>query len=78
MENLAVLRASEFGDDGSQPMTRSSSLTATLKELMAVFEKFSARADEDTMIPRYMTGANTLWWRWPYVVWPVHVDLQRR
>jgi len=28
-------------------------------ELMAVFEKFSARADEDTMIPRYMTGENT-------------------
>jgi hypothetical protein len=26
---------------------------------MAVFEKFSARADEDTMIPRYMTGENT-------------------
>jgi 8-oxo-dGTP pyrophosphatase MutT (NUDIX family) len=25
-------------------------------ELMQVFEKFSARADEDTMIPRYMTG----------------------
>jgi hypothetical protein len=28
-------------------------------ELMAVFEKFSARADEDTMIPRYMSGENT-------------------
>jgi hypothetical protein len=28
-------------------------------ELMAVFEKFSARADEDTMIPRYMTGENS-------------------
>lgn len=28
-------------------------------ELMGVFEKFSARADEDTMIPRYMTGENT-------------------
>lgn len=25
-------------------------------ELMNVFEKFAARADEDTMIPRYMTG----------------------
>ena len=24
-----------------------------------MFEKFSARADEDTMIPRYMTGENT-------------------
>ena len=29
------------------------------QELMAVFEKFSARADEDTMIPRYMSGENT-------------------
>lgn len=28
-------------------------------ELMAVLEKFSARADEDTMIPRYMTGENS-------------------
>lgn len=28
-------------------------------ELMAVFEKFSARADEDTMIPRYMTGESS-------------------
>jgi hypothetical protein len=28
-------------------------------ELMAVFEKFSARADEDTMLPKYMTGENT-------------------
>lgn len=28
-------------------------------ELMAVFEKFSARADEDTMIPKYMTGEHT-------------------
>ena len=28
-------------------------------ELMGVFEKFSARADEDTMIPRYMTGEHT-------------------
>ncbi len=27
-------------------------------ELMAVFEKFSARADEDTMIPKYMTGGH--------------------
>ena len=29
------------------------------QELMGVFEKFSARADEDTMIPRYMSGENT-------------------
>jgi hypothetical protein len=28
-------------------------------ELMAVFEKFSARADEDTMIPRYMSGESS-------------------
>jgi hypothetical protein len=28
-------------------------------ELMAVFDKFSARADEDTMLPRYMSGENT-------------------
>jgi hypothetical protein len=28
-------------------------------ELLTVFEKFSARADEDTMIPRYMTGEST-------------------
>ena len=26
------------------------------QELMSVFEKFTQRADEDTMIPRYMTG----------------------
>ena len=26
---------------------------------MAVFEKFSERADEDTMIPKYMTGGHT-------------------
>jgi hypothetical protein len=28
-------------------------------ELMSVFDKFSARADEDTMLPRYMSGENT-------------------
>jgi hypothetical protein len=28
-------------------------------ELMAVFEKFSSRADEDTMLPKYMTGEHT-------------------
>jgi len=28
-------------------------------ELMSVFEKFSARADEDTMIPRYMSGESS-------------------
>ena len=33
--------------------------SSNANELMGVFEKFSARADEDTMIPRYMTGENT-------------------
>lgn len=50
-------QSSEF-NDGSQPLTffQPSSNAA---ELMAVFEKFSARADEDTMIPRYMTGESS-------------------
>lgn len=30
--------------------------SSNANELMAVFEKFSSRADEDTMIPRYMSG----------------------
>jgi hypothetical protein len=29
------------------------------QELMQVFEKFASRADEDTMLPRYMTGEAT-------------------
>lgn len=29
------------------------------QELMSVFEKFASRADEDTMLPRYMTGEAT-------------------
>lgn len=33
--------------------------SSNASELMAVFEKFSSRADEDTMIPRYMTGEST-------------------
>ena len=33
--------------------------TSNANELMAVFDKFSARADEDTMLPRYMSGGNT-------------------
>ena len=33
--------------------------SSNANELMAVFEKFSTRADEDTMIPRYMTGEST-------------------
>lgn len=33
--------------------------TSNAQELMGVFEKFSERADEDTMIPKYMTGEHT-------------------
>lgn len=47
-------QSSEF-NDGSQPLTFFQP-GSNAQELMAVFEKFSARADEDTMIPRYMTG----------------------
>ena len=50
-------QSSEF-NDGSQPLTFYQP-NSNANELMAVFEKFSARADEDTMIPRYMTGENT-------------------
>lgn len=50
-------QSSEF-NDGSQPLTFFQP-NSNANELMAVFEKFSARADEDTMIPRYMTGENT-------------------
>ena len=50
-------QASDYNDN-SPPLTffQPSSNAA---ELMGVFEKFSARADEDTMIPRYMTGEHT-------------------
>lgn len=47
-------QSSEY-NDGSQPMTFFQP-NSNAQELMAVFEKFAARADEDTMIPRYMTG----------------------
>jgi hypothetical protein len=50
-------QSSEF-NDGSQPL-QFFQPGSNANELMAVFEKFSARADEDTMIPRYMTGENT-------------------
>ena len=50
-------QSSEF-NDGSQPLTFFQP-SSNANELMAVFEKFSARADEDTMIPRYMTGEST-------------------
>ena len=45
-------------NDSSAPITFFQP-QSNANELMAVFEKFSARADEDTMIPRYMTGENT-------------------
>jgi hypothetical protein len=48
---------SDYGDN-SPPLTFFQP-GSNANELMAVFEKFSARADEDTMIPRYMTGENT-------------------
>jgi hypothetical protein len=50
-------QSSEF-NDGSQPLTFFQP-NSNANELMAVFEKFSARADEDTMIPRYMTGESS-------------------
>jgi hypothetical protein len=50
-------QSSEF-NDGSQPL-QFFSPQSNAAELMAVFEKFSARADEDTMLPRYMSGENT-------------------
>ena len=49
--------SSDYGDN-SPPITFFQP-QSNANELMAVFEKFSARADEDTMIPRYMTGENT-------------------
>ena len=45
-------------NDGSQPL-QFFMPQSNATELMGVFEKFSARADEDTMIPRYMTGETT-------------------
>jgi hypothetical protein len=50
-------QSSEF-NDGSQPL-QFFQPNSNANELMAVFEKFSARADEDTMIPRYMTGESS-------------------
>ena len=47
-------QSSEY-NDGSQPITFFQP-NSNAAELMNVFEKFAARADEDTMIPRYMTG----------------------
>jgi hypothetical protein len=48
---------SDYGDNS--PPISFYQPNSNANELMAVFEKFSARADEDTMIPRYMTGENT-------------------
>lgn len=50
-------QSSEF-NDGSQPLSFFQP-NSNANELMGVFEKFSARADEDTMIPRYMTGESS-------------------
>ena len=47
-------QSSEY-NDGSQPITFFQP-NSNAAELMSVFEKFASRADEDTMIPRYMTG----------------------
>jgi hypothetical protein len=45
-------------NDPSQPI-QFFQPNSNAQELMAVFEKFSNRADEDTMIPRYMSGEYT-------------------
>ncbi len=50
-------QASDY-NDGSAPITFFQP-NSNAQELMAVFERFSARADEDTGIPRYMTGEHT-------------------
>lgn len=50
-------QSSDYGDN-TAPITFFQP-GSNANELMAVFEKFSARADEDTMIPRYMTGEST-------------------
>lgn len=47
-------QSSEY-NDGSQPLNFFQP-QSNAQELMGVFEKFASRADEDTMIPRYMTG----------------------
>lgn len=49
--------SSEY-NDSSAPITFFQP-NSNAQELMAVFEKFSERADEDTMIPKYMTGGHT-------------------
>ena len=49
--------SSEY-NDGSAPI-QFFQPNSNAQELMGVFEKFSERADEDTMIPKYMTGGHT-------------------
>jgi hypothetical protein len=44
--------------DSSAPLTFFQP-NSNAQELMMVFDRFSARADEDTMLPRYMSGENT-------------------
>lgn len=50
-------QSSEF-NDGSPPLSFFQP-NSNAGELMSVFDKFSERADEDTMIPKYMTGGHT-------------------
>lgn len=47
-------QASDYND--SSPPLSFFQPQSNAAELMNVFEKFASRADEDTMIPRYMTG----------------------
>jgi len=49
--------APEYND--STPPVMFFQPNSNAQELMAVFEKFTSRADEDTMLPRYMTGEHT-------------------
>ena len=49
--------SSEY-NDGTKPLEFFTP-PSNAQELMAVLEKFSDRADEDTMIPKYMSGQHT-------------------
>jgi hypothetical protein len=49
-------QSSEF-NDGAPPLEFFQP-NSNARELMSVFEQFSNRADEDTMIPKYMTGGS--------------------
>jgi hypothetical protein len=49
-------QSSEF-NDGSAPLEFFQP-NSNARELMSVFDQFSNRADEDTMIPKYMTGGS--------------------